>query len=223
MKSSPNINLYGPFAILVEFEQKISKEVNAQVINLYKGLLHSNFSHVKALIPAYNSLVVQYHYPVKMNKEKAVLLRLHQQLYTSEQSSKTIKIPVCYDLEMGLDLAALAKVKQMTIPEVISMHTAEKYHVYMLGFTPGFPYLGGLNEKLAMPRKASPRISIPKGSVAIANEQTGIYPTSSPGGWQVIGRTPVELFTPKEKPKIEIGDTVTFYAISLKEFNQLSC
>jgi len=220
---SCKISQYGAKAILVEFDNEISVTVNLKIVSLYRALHASKAPNISSIIPAYNSLVIKYWIAPKIDQESTII----KTIIDSGQSSTidtfdTIEIPVCYSPELGLDLNNICKTKGLTVEQVIKTHTAAEYHVYMLGFTPGFPYLGGLDKSLSMPRKKDPRISIPKGSVAIVNEQTGIYPSSSPGGWQIIGRTPVELFQAGSKPMINIGDKVKFYAISQEEFDNYS-
>jgi inhibitor of KinA len=134
--------------------------------------------------------------------------------------ARVVEVPVCYDPEFALDLDHVAQHAQMSPKEVVDLHHATEYHVYCIGFTPGFPYLGGLPEKLATPRHATPRKEIPAGSVAIGGRQSGIYPLRSPGGWNVIGRTPLRLFDPQTNPPalLRTGDRLRFQAISRQEF-----
>jgi inhibitor of KinA len=131
-----------------------------------------------------------------------------------------VEIPVCYDPEFALDLDHVAQHAQMSPKEVVDLHRATDYHVNCIGFTPGFPYLAGLPEKLATPRRATPRKEIPAGSVAIGGRQSGIYSLRSPGGWNVIGRTPLRLFDPQKNPPalLRAGDRLRFQAISRQEF-----
>ena len=143
------------------------------------------------------------------------------QLYTDLESSESrlIKVPICYDEEFGIDLDRIAKEKKLSKEEIIQLHTGKKYKVYMLGFLPGFPYMGAVDEKIAMPRKAQP-IMVTGGSIGIAGKQTGIYPFTSPGGWNIIGITPLRLFDQsKDEPTLlRTGDLVEFYSISKDEF-----
>lgn len=135
-----------------------------------------------------------------------------------------IEIPVCYDDEYGLDLNEMAQYHQTTKEEIIRIHTGNLYHVFMMGFSPGFPYMGILPDSIATPRKNQPRLKVPAGSVGIAGNQTGIYPSESPGGWNIIGRTPLKLFD-KEKSQpflLNTGDTIKFIPISKKQFEELT-
>jgi inhibitor of KinA len=136
-----------------------------------------------------------------------------------EMQTRVVEIPTYYGGKYGPDLESLAKLHNLTPMEVIKLHSAAEYRVYMMGFTPGFPYLGGLDPALATPRLAAPRTLVPAGSVAIAGSQTGIYPVDSPGGWQIIGYTPLHLFDKKQDPPsfLSPGDRVRFIPISGKE------
>jgi inhibitor of KinA len=135
---------------------------------------------------------------------------------------KTVEIPVAYGGEFGPDLEWVARYHKTTTEKVVQLHTATTYQVYMIGFTPGFPYMGELPERLATPRRETPRTTIPEGSVAIAQRQTGIYPVESPGGWHILGRTPMKLFNPLQIPPalLEMGDLVRFFPIKEVEFTR---
>ena len=148
--------------------------------------------------------------------------RLQQPVQQDQITGRLLKIPVCYDEEFAWDIQRLATTKNIAVDEVIQIHTAKQYKVFMLGFLPGFPYMGELDEKIAMPRKPQP-VNIIEGSVGIAGKQTGIYPLSSPGGWQIIGRTPVKMFdsNKKEIAFLQAGDTVQFYSITSDEFKDI--
>ncbi len=134
--------------------------------------------------------------------------------------SKTITIPVCYGGKLGPDLNTVAQLNDLTTEEVIHIHTSGDYLVFMIGFAPGFPYMGGMSKKIATPRRNSPRLKIPERSVGIAGEQTGVYPIETPGGWQIIGRTPLQLFRPMEKSPslLKAGDKIKFKSISYTEY-----
>lgn len=134
--------------------------------------------------------------------------------------SQIIEIPVCYDPEFGFDVDHVAQCAQISVREVVDLHCAPEYRVSCIGFTPGFPFLSGLPKKLATPRRSTPRTEIPTGSVGIGGKQTGVYPLKSPGGWNVIGRTPLRLFDPKRSPPalLRAGDRVRFRPITREEF-----
>jgi inhibitor of KinA len=133
-----------------------------------------------------------------------------------------VRIPVCYDAELGPDLAAVASFAGVSEADVVRVHTGATYRVFMLGFVPGFAYLGTVDERIAMPRRAAPRVRVPAGSVGIAGAQTGVYPAETPGGWQLIGRTPLKPFDPlREDPFLmKSGDAVQFFAIDRAEYDR---
>jgi inhibitor of KinA len=149
--------------------------------------------------------------------------KLENEQTEKELAHRTVSIPVCYGGEYGPDLEYVARHHNLTPEEVISIHSEGEYLAYMIGFAPGFPFLGGLSEKIATPRRPSPRTSIPAGSVGIAGMQTGVYPISTPGGWQLIGQTPVKLFLPKQNPPslLQAGDIVKFEPISKEEYQEM--
>jgi inhibitor of KinA len=138
--------------------------------------------------------------------------------------TRTIDVPVCYDDEFALDLPEVAAHCRLPPDEVVRLHARAAYRVACVGFTPGFPYLSGLPDRLATPRRSTPRSAVPAGSVAIGGNQTGIYPHQSPGGWNIIGRTPLRLFDPRSDPpaRLAIGDAVRFRVIAREEFDELS-
>ncbi|MBQ0140870.1 MAG: 5-oxoprolinase subunit PxpB, partial [Kurthia sp.] len=160
--------------------------------------------------------------PYKLVKQKVEEL-LNQSFIVENDEKKIIEIPVCYGGEFGPDLDEVACINNLSIENVIAKHSSKDYFVYMLGFAPGFPYLAGVDAEIATPRKQTPRLKIEAGSVGIAGEQTGIYSIATPGGWQIIGRTPKKLFTPeKEKPTLlNAGEWVRFKPISEEEYFQI--
>jgi len=173
-------------------------------------------------IPSYSELMVCFD-PLKTDGESILdqIRQLEPQIVNVElPSSRMLHIPVLYGGESGMDLYAVAEMNKLTIDEVISIHTEGSYLVYMLGFTPGFCYLGGLDKRIAAPRKKDPRLRIPAGSVGIAGDQTGIYPLESPGGWNIIGKTPLILFDHSRVPAFLAGpgDYIRFFAINNEEY-----
>ncbi len=185
-------------------------------------------------VPAYSSLSIFYDvFELKKKapqnktvsewvKEEAEKM-MQQHIEVDSTVSQVVKIPVCYDEEFGIDLPRIAREKNLDKEEIIRLHYGKSYRVFMLGFLPGFPYMGEVDAKIVMPRKPQPE-AVAAGSVAIAGWQTGIYSLASPGGWFIIGRTPLKLFDPdKEKPTLlNAGDTVEFYSISKKGFLNMS-
>lgn len=235
MSASPAYQIYpcGDHAITITWGNAITEAANQQVMALYQYLCERKITGVLDLIPAYSSLTLVYDLAmlIKKNPERSVYAMMESQLQQAAHSVKwqtdTIPnkkiIPVCYDQSLAPDLSALAALHQLTIEEVIQLHTAPTYRVYMIGFLPGFAYMGSVDERIRTARKSSPRTKVPAGSVGIAGEQTGIYPLDSPGGWQLIGQTPLQLFdaTRTDPCLLQPGDEVQFSPISLTEFHQL--
>jgi len=188
--------------------------------NPFKGLIDC--------VPAYGSLTVYFSEQVSASEVRLLLSELGAQVSETTNPSSTpgrkISIPVCYDPSLGVDLPWVSSHLNLSLEEIISLHTSFSYRVYMIGFIPGFPYMGTLPEQLEVPRKQTPSLKIPMGSVAIAGKQTGIYPAEVPGGWQVIGRTPLKMFDPSKSPCsfLNAGDLVQFNPITLDAFNQFS-
>ncbi len=227
-----NITPLGDCAALVNFGNTIDPAINQRVLSLHEALAGSGFKGFVELVPAYASLAVFYDAP-KIAKhtnsspyafvKNHLLVLLSQNNISNEVVKSFTNIPVCYDAEFGFDLHYLAAYHQLTINEIIAMHTAIVYRVYMIGFMPGFAYMGSVDDRLATPRKAQPRLNVPAGSVGIAGSQTGFYPTDSPGGWQIIGKTPLLLFdTNRSTPcLLNAGDQVQFVSIDKNEFQQI--
>ncbi|GGB12504.1 5-oxoprolinase subunit PxpB [Macrococcus hajekii] len=204
-------------ALICIFEAVIDETINHQVLALKKAIEEAHIEGIEELVTSYHTLVVY----LDETANHDVIAEQIKKLKISKSSKggkKVFYIPVCYDY--GLDLEELAAHCQLSAQEVIERHTAKQYLIYMLGFMPGFPFLGGLDPSIAKPRKETPRKEIPAGSVGIANEQTGMYPFASPGGWNIIGRTPVKLFDAERTPSVyyEAGNYIQFKAISKEEY-----
>jgi KipI family sensor histidine kinase inhibitor len=225
MRMRPEIRHLGDRGLLVELGAGIDPTVNNRVQRLHQILARENLYGVVETVPAYGSLLVVYD-PLQAAPEALALqiedLCEFDAADEPEELPRLIEVPVVYGGEDGPDLDAVAAYHGLTDEEVIRLHTGTAYRVYMIGFTPGFPYMGQLPEALDTPRRETPRTHIPKGSVAIAQRQTGIYPVVSPGGWQIIGRTPLELFDPlQNKPSLMVmGDEVRFTSITAEEAAQ---
>ena len=217
----PVIRHLGDRGLLIELGKGIDPVANRRVQRLYQILARENLYGVVEAIPAYSSLLVVYDplraAPEALKRRIAGLCDFDDD--GSVEKHKVIEIPVVYGGEAGPDLEAVAAHHGLAVEEVIDLHSGGVYRVYMIGFTPGFPYMGELPEALDTPRRDTPRTHIPKGSVAIAQRQTGIYPVVSPGGWQIIGHTPVELFNPQlDSPSLlTMGDEVRFIPSTAEE------
>lgn len=219
------IRAYGDRAILINFDQKIDPEINQQVIALGQAIEAASWLGVQYLIPAYCSLTLAYDPGVTSYAvlEKAILSLDRMASEKSIGNSRSLSIPVCYEQPFAWDLADVATVTRLSAEKIISLHTSTIFRVYMLGFLPGFVYMGRLPEVLQCKRKTTPRLKVPTQAVALAGFQTGIYPSEAPGGWQIIGKTPVKVFDPRlEDPFLfRAGDSVSFRAISRTEFDQI--
>lgn len=213
-------------SLLVRFGIAINAAAHARTLALFRGLSKLRDARIRNLHPAYASLLIDFD-PLACDiaQMQAIVRQLAEQLAPEEQaSSRTHEIPVCYDPELAEDLDEVCQITGLSVQQLIEAHTAPEYIVYFLGFSPGFSYLGGLPAKLACPRLATPRRKVPPGSVAIGGEQTGIYPVTSPGGWRLIGRTPVAMFRPdnREHPMLcEPGDTLRFVSIDRARYEEL--
>ncbi|MBL7738413.1 MAG: 5-oxoprolinase subunit PxpB [Chitinophagaceae bacterium] len=219
----------GDAAITVDFGNIIDESINRHVLRLFDELKNNPWPGMTEVVPAYSSLAIYYHVPeVKKSNSSLsafdiVSMRakelMEMSLPEKEKASEIVRIPVCYEKEMAPDIEHLAGARNITIEELIRLHTSKEYRVYMLGFLPGFTYMGEVDDAISMARKSQP-VTVPAGSVGIAGRQTGIYPMECPGGWQIIGKTPVKLFDPeKEDPvALKAGDSVRFFSISKDEF-----
>ncbi len=223
----------GDCAVLIRFGHSINLETHQLIQHFLDHLRDQKFRWLVEAVPAYTTLSISYdpylvhtldrahspyHY-VKTSLESLLRSIDWDHEFTS-RTQRIVSIPVCYGGEFGPDLEQVARFHNLTIQDVISLHTEPEYVVYMIGFMPGFPYLGGLSPKLITPRKSTPLSRVPKGAVGLAGNQTGIYPFESPGGWQILGRTPIELFQPTNPSPslLTPGDRIRFIPISEKDF-----
>lgn len=213
---------FGNSAVLIEWPSKIDPEILSDIRCFSSKIQQQKIKDILEINFVYSSMLIIYNF----NSAEYIdvvdkLKNLYKQEVETEDISKTIwEIPVCYDDEFGLDLAFIASEKKKSIHWVIAQHSSSIYTVYGVGFLPGFLYLGGLSKALHIPRKKIPRVSVSKGAVAIGGKQTGIYPKSSPGGWQLLGKTPISLFdvSNNEPCQIQVGDDIKFNPISKEDF-----
>jgi len=218
---TPRFRTMGDRSLLVELGEEISPATNTLVQDLLQRLEAASIPGIKELAPGYRSLLVIYNplvvSPVALQSRITAVAGDTQRL--SAPAAKPVTVPVVYGGAGGPDLESVAAHLRIDAEEVVRLHTGTVYRVYMIGFMPGFPYMGELPSILAMPRRPTPRTRVPKGSVGIAQRQTGIYPVDSPGGWQIIGWTPIELFDPHRQPLslLDMGNTVKFEAIRQEE------
>ena len=220
----PKFRLMGDRSLLVELGDEISPAINQSVQELFVGLDLQQPQGILELVPSYRSLLVICDPAVlSLTDLKQLIVETHNNLDRSQlPQPRTVKIPVVYGGDYGPDLLEVAQYHHLTPEEVIGYHIQPTYRVYMIGFTPGYPYLGELPDAIATPRRNTPRTRVPRGSVGIAQKQSGIYSVDSPGGWQIIGWTPVRLFDPRKNPPslLVMGDRVQFYTISAQEADQ---
>jgi inhibitor of KinA len=215
----------GESVLILEFEERIDPVVNATTIACAEAIQAAAIGGVRDVVPTYRSVAI-YFDPLRTDTD-ALLERITHEAETvgpgAPAAHDPLRIPVCYGGDLGPDLPQLAAFAKMTADDVIQRHAGTIYRVFMLGFVPGFAYLGMVDPAIAMPRRATPRVRVPMGSVGIAGIQTGIYPAETPGGWQLIGQTPVRPFdAAREDPFLmKAGDAVQFYAIDRAEFDRL--
>ena len=216
MTFKPRIVPLGDSALLVQLGDEIDSNTNQYVHALAALITHSHFDGVIETVPAYATLLVHYDPLIlSFGQLKNVLREKMAQIEdNAPRTQKRVEVPVRYGGEYGIDLESVAHHCRLSVEEIIRIHSERIYSVFMMGFTPGFPYMGKLDDALITPRLELPRTHVPAGTVAIAGSQTGIYPIASPGGWQLIGWTPLQLFNPdSESPFLfSPGDEVKFIA-----------
>ena len=223
-----NIYPVGESTLTVSFGNAIDPEINKKVFQLYDRLLQVRHPSWLDIIPAYSTLSIVYDvYAIRQQHSSAfdwVKRELEQILSVGmgnkETQARKLQIPVCYDAEFALDAGHISKEKNISVDELIKIHTSKVYQVFMIGFLPGFAYMGSVDSRIATPRLATPRTTIAAGSVGIAGEQTGIYPLDSPGGWNIIGRTPLNVFDlNSDQPVLfQPGDEIKFLPITKTAF-----
>jgi inhibitor of KinA len=215
----------GDRALVIEFGDEIEEKINSKIRSLTLAMERENIKGIIETIPTYRSLMIIYEPMIielqeLTDKAKSIMVKMDEMKIPD---ARVIEIPTLYGGEYGPDIEFVAQHNKISQEEVIKIHTSKEYLIYMIGFTPGFPYLGGMNDEIATPRLQNPRSKIPVGSVGIAGEQTGIYPIESPGGWQLIGRTPVKLYDPyrKEPVLLNAGDFIKFIEIDEVEYKNI--
>lgn len=214
--------------LTISVGDSIDLEINKKVFQLYHQLLRNRHSSWLDIIPAYttvsivfDALTIRQQHPSAFEWMKNQLEKVMLEIPDHETiPSRHVQIPVCYDTEFALDADRILKEKSISLPELISLHSSKSYHIFMIGFLPGFAYMGPVDPRIATPRIPSPRTQIVAGSVGIAGEQTGIYPMGSPGGWNIIGRTPLKVFDSSSTQPVlfQSGDQVKFIPITKAEF-----
>lgn len=216
----------GDKAIQILFEEPISKKLNMHIRRTSDEIINHRLAGVIEVVPAFRTLTIYYDPMLQSYSNLCIFLtKICEYKFQSDQSFKkeVISIPVCYGKGFGEDLSRVAMIHNLTEDEVIKLHAGTQYLVYMIGFLPGFPYLKGLREEIKTPRLSEPRLNVPRGAVGIGGDQTGVYPIESPGGWNLIGQTPLTLFNPEANIPflIKAGDFIRFVPISEEEFYKI--
>jgi len=214
----------GDTALIVEFGRKIDRHASALVLDLAARLEAARIAGIVEMVPTFRSLMVHYD-PMRLTagELKAAIAPLLQGLEANERAGRKWLLPACYDPSLGLDLLEVAERTKLSVEEVVRIHSATVFHIYMLGFLPGFPYMGDLPPALHLPRRQSPRVRVPQGAVSIAMSMSCIYVLESPGGWHVLSNTPALLWDPRRENAglLAAGDKVQFEPISLSEYQTL--
>jgi inhibitor of KinA len=223
LKFQLTYKLFGRSAILVEWPANISQDIIQDIISFERHI--KEIDSILDTIIAYNSLLIRYQNPIV---DQELTIRQLKNKYTAlsyliKQDQFLWEIPVCYDASFGLDLEEIANKKKCNVADIVRLHTKTDYLVYFIGFQPGFLYLGGLHQNLHVPRKSNPRVRVDKGSVGIGSAQTGIYPQNSSGGWNIIGKSPLNFFNMKASNPCfaKPGDRIQFVSVDLHTFYQI--
>ena len=223
MKFKLTYKLFGSSAVLVEWPATISKDIIQDIISFERKV--KEIDSILDTIIAYNSLLIRYQNPI-VNSEiiiSQLKTKYEASSYSIKQDQFLWQIPVCYDVSFGIDLEEIACKKKCSVTEIIRLHTEGDYLVYFIGFQPGFLYLGGLHQNLHIPRKSNPRVRVDKGSVGIGGSQTGVYPQDSSGGWNILGKSPLNFFNMKASNPCfaKPGDRIQFVSVDLHTFHQI--
>jgi inhibitor of KinA len=223
----PRIVTAGDSALIVEFEERIDTAVNARAIALAGAIAARHLDGVRDVVPTYRTVAI-YFDPLRVDYDQLLALASpaadpaeRADAEAVAPSPTTVRIPVCYGGDLGPDLPEVASFAGATEDEVVQLHWSMTYRVFMVGFVAGFAYLGTVNPRIAMPRHSTPRLRVPAGSIGIAGAQTGVYPAETPGGWRLIGQTPLKPFDPQRADPflMKAGDAVAFYPITRTEYD----
>lgn len=224
MLSSPKFLHAGDTALVIEFGSVVDRHVSGLVLALAQRIDAAAFPGVVETVPTFRSLMVHYD-PLRIPHAALVdrLVPMLAGLAPSERAGRRWRIPACYHESLGLDVTEVAARTRLSVEQVVARHSATTFHVYMMGFLPGFPYMGDLPAELELPRRTNPRIKVPSGAISIAMRQTAIYTLESPGGWHILGRTPAPLWDLRqaEPAALAAGDKVVFEPIALTEYESL--
>ena len=221
----PRILPTGDRALSVEFGNEIDERINAKLMGFIKLFEEEKIEGIEEFVPSFRAVLIHYNPQILSYARMVRLVEaiLEKNVHETVHKKRIVQIPVCYEGEYAPDIDFVAEHAGISVDKVVQIHTSKAYLIYMLGFQPGFPYLGGLDERIHTPRLASPRVKINAGSVGIGGTQTGLYPMESPGGWQIIGTTPVKCYNPGREKAIPYlaGDYIQFVPISQSEFSEI--
>lgn len=221
----PRILPTGDRALTVEFGNEINEQINAHLMGFINKVNESHIKGIEETVPSFRAVLIHYNPALHTYAQMCEIINgiLAQPILDVGHKKRIVEIPVCYENGLGPDIEFVAKHAGLSVEEVIEIHSRNPYLIYMLGFQPGFPYLGGLDERIHTPRLETPRIKLEAGSVGIGGAQTGLYPMESPGGWQIIGLTPVKCYNPSSKEAIpyHAGDYIKFVPIDYEEYLRL--
>jgi len=216
-----NISNLGDAALYCDFGNEINKAINTNVIKYFKNIKKQNIKGITNLTPSYNKLIISFDLDLTNFSDLKKEITNIKVLNTSEKKNKTIKVPVCCDNEFALDMERLNKKLNLSKEEILNNYLNKEYFCYMTGFIAGMPFLGDLDKKLHLNRFETPRVKVPKGSIGITEQFCNIYTFESPGGWNIIGNTPVKIFDKLNQNQLIVinpGDNVLFYEISKEEY-----
>ena len=217
-----NISNLGDAAVYCDFGKEVNKSVNSEVIKYFKALKKENFESINNLTPSYNKLIVSYDLRKTNFKEVKKLIENLNINETQDKNNTKIEIPVCCDDQFSLDIKRLEEKLKINRDKILKNFFSKEYFCYMTGFIAGMPFLGDLDENMRVPRLETPRVKVPKGSVALTEQFANIYTFESPGGWNILGNTPLDVFDNSKEVEpnlINPGDTVVFKQINIEEYN----
>ena len=217
-----NISNLGDAAVYCDFGKEVNKSVNSEVIKYFKALKKENFESINNLTPSYNKLIVSYDLRKTKFKEVKKLIENLNVNETQDKNNTKIEIPVCCDDQFSLDIKRLEEKLKINRDKILKNFFSKEYFCYMTGFIAGMPFLGDLDENMRVPRLETPRVKVPKGSVALTEQFANIYTFESPGGWNILGNTPLDVFDNSKEVEpnlINPGDTVVFKQINIEEYN----
>jgi len=217
-----NISNLGDAALYCDFGKEVNKEINSKVIKYFKNIKDKNITGITNIVPSYNKLIITFNLSLtNFEKLREIITNIDLENYDNNQN-KLIKIPICCDDDFAIDINRLKTKLKSSKDEILKIFFNKEYFCYMTGFIAGMPFLGDTDEKIRLKRLETPRVKVPKGSVGITEKFCNIYTYESPGGWNIIGNSPIKVFNKSDRKNpalINPGDTVSFYKINREEYN----